>query len=303
MTTIAIVLILISALLHVTWNMMGKGSVPSPSFFLVANLSSVIIMLPIAFLTADVLPYIPVKVWLLLLATALCQAVYFVGLGRAYMSGDISFSYPLARALPVVFVPLVTIMLGFGSKLSIGGIAGMGVVTAGCLIMPIRDFRKIGYREFFSICALFALIAALGTTGYTVIDSEALKILGSEIPDRFGAAYRPLFFIFYETLFTSVVLAVAVMARRNDRIRLKELSGNGALKHAIAAGLLCTVAYILILVAMGHVSNVSYVSAFRQLSIPLGTAAGIVIFKEDSYPAKIISVCLIVTGLAMVKFL
>jgi multidrug transporter EmrE-like cation transporter len=115
--------------------------------------------------------------------------------------------------------------------------------------------------------------------------------------------YRPLFFIFYETLFTSVVLAVAVMARRNDRIRLKELSGNGALKHAIAAGLLCTVAYTLILVAMGHVSNVSYVSAFRQLSIPLGTAAGIVIFKEDSYPAKIVSVCLIVTGLAMVKFL
>ena len=47
------------------------------------------------------------------------------------------------------------------------------------------------------------------------------------------------------------------------------------------------------------VSNVSYLQAFRQLSLPLGVAMGIIFLHEKFTVPKVIGVIMIVIGLIM----
>ncbi len=51
---------------------------------------------------------------------------------------------------------------------------------------------------------------------------------------------------------------------------------------------------------MAIVSNVSYVAAFRQLSIPIGAGFGIVLLKEPCHKPRICGVATILIGLIMV---
>ena len=66
------------------------------------------------------------------------------------------------------------------------------------------------------------------------------------------------------------------------------------------AGICSSVAYALVLLAMGHVSNVSYLQAFRQMSLPVGFFAGLLILKEKGTAPKYIGMTLIFAGLVCV---
>ena len=70
--------------------------------------------------------------------------------------------------------------------------------------------------------------------------------------------------------------------------------------YSMLAALLCNGAYLLVLWAMQFVDNVSYIQAFRQLSIPLGAAAGIVLLHEKITKPKLAGLILIVIGLILV---
>jgi len=51
---------------------------------------------------------------------------------------------------------------------------------------------------------------------------------------------------------------------------------------------------------MTYASNVSYIAAFRQLSIPLGALLGILVQKEPSYAVKLASIGIIFAGLILI---
>ena len=61
-------------------------------------------------------------------------------------------------------------------------------------------------------------------------------------------------------------------------------------------------AYALILIAMQYVTNVSYIQAFRQLSLPIGFLAGVLFLHEKSSATKIVGLTLILAGLVIVAF-
>ena len=65
---------------------------------------------------------------------------------------------------------------------------------------------------------------------------------------------------------------------------------------------MATSAYILVLLAMHFVTNVSYVQAFRQMSLPLGAFLGIAFLKEKATSPKLAGLTLIVGGLIAVAF-
>ncbi len=69
---------------------------------------------------------------------------------------------------------------------------------------------------------------------------------------------------------------------------------------AARTGLLISATYALILLAMAYVRNVSYLLAFRQLSIPIGAALGMLAGKETvSYP-KLVGIGVVVVGLVLI---
>jgi len=59
-------------------------------------------------------------------------------------------------------------------------------------------------------------------------------------------------------------------------------------------------AYGLVLFAMAFVRDVSYVSAFRQVSIPIGAGLGFLVEKESVQPQKIAGLLFTLTGLVLV---
>ena len=59
-------------------------------------------------------------------------------------------------------------------------------------------------------------------------------------------------------------------------------------------------AYTLVLVAMAFVSNVSYVVAFRQVSVPLGAVAGVLALRDPPYVPKFVGVAIMFAGLLLV---
>jgi drug/metabolite transporter (DMT)-like permease len=86
-----------------------------------------------------------------------------------------------------------------------------------------------------------------------------------------------------------------------ERNALRQVSRSGWWTAALT-GLIITATYGLVLVAMAYVSNVSYLMAFRQLSIPIGAGLGILVRKESASSPKLAGIALVVVGLILVSF-
>ena len=67
--------------------------------------------------------------------------------------------------------------------------------------------------------------------------------------------------------------------------------------HPYVAGVFAALAYVLILLSMNYVTNVSFVQAFRQLSLPIGALLGSLILKEKITRIRWIALLLIMAGL------
>ena len=299
MTPFATALVIISALIHALWNLMGKRQNPSAGFFLIASFFAALMMLPLPIFYRTNLAILPPALWVLLTITGIFQTVYYVGLAGAYRRGDISLAYPFVRALPVVFVAALSALLSIGDPLSRGGVAGIALVVIGCLVLPLPDFRELHWRAYLNPTIPLALLAAVGTVGYTLIDNRALSILRGVSPAGQGNTRFTLLFLALETTITTLILAIYTLILPSERARLQITWNNGRSKAALA-GILITVTYGLVLLAMNFASNISYIVAFRQLSIPLAALLGFIVLKEPTTPPKIAGIALVFGGLVLV---
>ncbi len=299
MTLIALLLVTVSAFTHAFWNFLSKRQNPQAAFFLMASIASAVILSPILIIFEDGLAAIPSIVWGLIAATGAVQAIYYIFLAAAYRSGDLSHAYPLARSLPVVLVALVSVMLGRGSQIHPLAYVGFAAVTIGCILLPLPKFSDIHPRQYRHKWVLFALLAATCITGYTLLDDQSLRILRSlsETPlSNFGWA---LLFGELEAISISLFLTVFLLSWGPERRALTQARGP-EWRTAAVMGLIITSTYGLVLLAMAYVSNVSYVLAFRQLSIPIGAALGILVRKEVAYPPKLVGIGVVAVGLILV---
>jgi len=306
MSVTAIVLITLSAFAHALWNLIGKRQNPSAAFFLIASTCAALATLPLVIHFKYMLSLVPGSVWLLLCLTGICQSVYYIGLAAAYRSGDVSVVYPLVRALPVVLVALVSTILGIGKPLNLQGVGGILAIVAGCLVIPLRTLRGSSYwkmhrRDFLTTSYLLVFVAALGTCGYTLIDNEALRQLRSLPGIGMDNTEITLIFLALENITTALALAGYVLISVKERRGMKMVWKSGWLIAGMT-GLLITGTYGLVLVAMAYVTNVSYLAAFRQMSIPLGALMGILIQREPANLPKVLGIAVVCTGLILVGF-
>ena len=295
MSLIVIALILISALLHVSWNTLGKKRTPSAAFFFIASLASVLVLFPLL-LVLDFDFSIYRKVWLYILFSGFSQSVYYLGLAGAYRTGEMSITYPLARALPVLIVPFISLLAGSIDGLAIYSIFGMVVVFSGCLILPQKNLNGLSFKEYFKVYTLFAVLAAVGTTGYTFLDSSAMAIIRNTGNDSILSA---VFYFTFQVIFISIFLGLYLLINKVEQRELFKILKKEKFP-TIAAGFMVAAAYIIILICYPMVTHVSYVTAFRQISIPLGAFAGMFFLKEKWSTPKISGVIIIFIGLLIV---
>ena len=260
-------------------------------------------MLPFLWLYRGVLPHITPATWAWVAATGVAQAIYTTGLAGAYRRGDISLAYPLARALPVLFIAAISILLGRGSQIGRISLLGMALITAGCIILPLRNFKQIQLRDYFSGVYLMAFVAAIGTTGYTLIDDQALRLLRSTAEITLTSTQITLLFITFQISSTAIMIGLATLMFGPTRRELRTvLQDRSLVRVGLITGVVIMATYGLALAAMGYVTDVSYVAAFRQLSIPIGATMGIVLQNEPRFRPKLIGISIVSIGLILVGF-
>ncbi|CDT62604.1 putative Phosphonate utilization associated transmembrane protein [Vibrio coralliirubri] len=293
----AIVIVIISALLHAGWNVLGKSNQGSgSSFFLASGFAAAAILTPylIWYVYSVGFTNITLLFWQLLLLSGICQIIYLIGLGIAYKQADIGVIYPMARALPVLMVGLGTVLIGY--ELSINQWLGFALITLGCLFVPLKQFSELRLKAYLNLGVLWALIAAIGTTGYSIIDKEALLLLEPLSTPSITNKHTAIFYLGIQ--FWAIVLPLSLwLLVSNQRIEFH----NAWLlrKRATLAGIMMASTYGLVLFAMTMTENVSLVVALRQVSIIFGVVMGIYFLKEKWHATRGVGVSLIIAGLVI----
>lgn len=241
---------------------------------------------------------IPPAVWGWIAVTGAVQAVYYIFLAAAYRSGDLSHAYPLARALPVMFVALVSVILGRGNQIQPLAYLGFAIVSAGCILLPLPKFSDLHSRHYHHPWVVFALLAALCITAYTLIDDQALRLLRALPETGLSNLGWSLLFVELEALGIVFFLFIILFTRKTERKALMQAPA-AEWREAMLMGIIITATYGLVLLAMAYVRNVSYVFAFRQLSIPVGAALGILVRKEAATVPKLAGIALVMAGLIL----
>ena len=297
MSLTAFFLLLLSVTFHASWNLVAKKSTTTIAFYTVICMTSALCWLHLQFWTPINVLGLPGKYYLFMVCSVLSDLIYCCGLVRAYRTMEMSTAYPMMRSLPLLLTAALTTLLGWGKPLSAMALAGMAVVFAGCLMMPLNDFKSFKISHYINSHLLFILLVACGTTGYTVFDSQAQQIMLQELPE----ISKPVMALTYYSsrgIVLTLTLFTTVFLLKGERANLKRLIAERNWTP-ILAGLFATFSYGLVLIAMNYVSNVSYVQVFRQLGLLVGVAGGILILKERCSAPKISGSLLIVSGLIM----
>ena len=296
MTTIAFFLILALVVMHASWHFINKTGRPTYPYFCVFSFALCMSMFPFLLLSGINITYLPPRLLLYVALGGFFGMLGDVGLSWAYRTTDMSVSYPLARALPVLMTMILTAIFSWGESLSIGAALGMVAIFAGCVLTGYSSggkkmFSAVAGKGFFGI-----FLSAVATTAYTISDSFGIRLMTQLYPETHPLFRAGTYSCMRE--FTVLVLLLLITLPRKG-LRKKFNKNLLCSWHPYAAGIIAALAYVLVLISMDHVSNVSFVQAFRQLSLPVGAVMGFVILKEKPSFLRLAGLLVILAGLAL----
>ncbi|MEJ3624403.1 DMT family transporter [Vibrio vulnificus] len=297
MNSLAIVLVIISAVFHAGWNILGKShSGSGPTFTMVASLAASLLLTPylIWYLSQVGWSALPATFWWLLIISGISQMIYLVGLIIAYKHADVGVVYPIARSLPVMMVGGVSLVLGY--ELTAQQWFGFMLITLGCMLVPLTHFNQMRPASYLNVGVAWALVAALGTAGYSVIDKEALALVTQTAHSVLADQYSAIFYLGIQ--FWAMGLPMLLWCLKFSKRTEFDYAWNIRLSASLA-GVMMASTYGLVLFAMTMTDNVSLVVALRQVSIVFGLLMGIQFLGEKWYLTRGIGVASIVAGLVL----
>jgi len=286
--TLPVTLVVVSTFLHAGWNLLARQKGGTQSFIWRMQVSVVALGALPAVISLLLFPSLTARAALCLLGSGASCGFYYVCLARGYESADFTTVYPAARALPVLLVGIGDALRG--RPPSPLGWLGMFLVAVGCLLVPLTSFTDFRFRHYWKRASLWIVLTAMGTVGYSLFD----KVGTEAIPrgPRESAVYCYLFF---------AVAALTYMPIRALMGRSTRQAGNGGWRIPGVAGVLCFLAYWLVLWAYQMTERASYVVAFRQFSIVVGVLAAFVVFNEPGKAVRFVGAIVITTGLVFLR--
>ena len=290
MTPLSILLILISAVLHSSWNFFSKRGNWPLEFYLWVFLWGTLLYLPF-FISLTSFPALlfeaPLRLWLLSFSSGLIQTIYFICLIEAYRIGDLSIVYPISRSAPLYTLLWATLFIG--EILSTKGVIGVGLVILGIFVISMRGFHLKGFspqsqKSFSSLPYLLAFIAAVSGSIYSVLDKVVVQIL------------HPVFCTWLINVWMSIDVGIYLLFHREVPL-LKVWKESK--KEIFTIVLLQNIGYGCFLMAL-TMSKVSYVVAFRQVSALFGAGMGILLLKESQWKTRMVGALILTLGLVLI---
>src|SRR6059036_209556 len=227
MTPLALALVLTSAVLHATWNLLAKRAGADFPFLWLAFVVGAIAYAPFAI--AILVIARPELGWpaLVFVLVAVClQTLYFATLTSGYRAGDLSLVYPIARASGPLLATIGAIAI-FGEHPTLMAISGALAIVAGALVLTgdPRALRRDGAGRAVGFALATGAVIAL----YTLWDKTAVAVM--LIP--------PLLYD-WATVVGQAIVVTPVVLRRGDAVREAWRRHRGAV---IGVGVLSRLAY------------------------------------------------------------
>lgn len=289
MTALSLVLVLLSAVAHASWNLMLKRAGDPEVFAWVMLVVGSILLAPVglALLWYNSMDF--PGLWFLL-ASVVLHVFYFMLLARGYATGDLSLVYPVARGMGPMLVPVLAVIL-LGEIVETMAIVGIAAIVGGIytiswwgnfhqvLRSPLLFLRSAGMR--------YAVLTGLTIAVYSIVDKEGVGHI------------QPLLYIYFLDIGTVALLAPYILANKGMETVKAEWRANAV--PITVSGLLAFAAYGLVLTAFS-LSRVSYVAPAREVGIVIGVLMGIFLLKEPFGRGRLLGSGLIVGGLVLIAF-
>ena len=166
MSTPIMLVVLLGALLHASWNVLAK-------FGGDALIDTTLILLGGSVLALLALPLLPAPApasWPFIATSSLLQVGYFALIGAAYRSGEVSLAYPLMRGTAPLLLALMSSVV-LGESLSARAACGVVIICIGVLTMALAHRRS--QADWRTIA--FALMNAVVIATYTLVDGVGVR--------------------------------------------------------------------------------------------------------------------------------
>ncbi|MEF1256596.1 EamA family transporter [Vibrio sp. M260112] len=168
------------------------------------------------------------------------------------------------------------------------------LATIGWTSLPSEFWGLLFISGISQMVYLVGLIAAIGTTGYSVVDKEALSLLTEQASEILSDHYSAIFYLGVQFWAIGIpALVWCLVTGKSGEIK----TAWQIRKTASMAGVMMASTYGLVLFAMTMTDNVSLVVALRQISIVFGLFMGIYFLGEKWCLTRSVGITLMITGL------
>lgn len=287
METLALLLIVFSALMHALWNLLVKKSRDKTIFIWWMFLCSFSLMSLLVFASERPLPPLSLRYLLLAAAAAVCFVLYHWFTGRAYRDGDLSMTYPLAQT-SMLYVPIWGVLF-LNESISPTGLSGILLIIAGAYCIQLRKltsseiFRPFSNLNNRSVQA--ALLAGLVYSAGALIDKVGVN--------TYSAYHFTYVLVFFMLCFMSLNLLRPCYRGRV----VAELKASRAL--VLWSGPVMLASFLSFRFGL-QMAPVSYAVPVRQVSLLIGVLIGIFLLGETCGRIRLASAGLILCGVLLV---
>ncbi|MEE8466027.1 MAG: SMR family transporter, partial [Dehalococcoidia bacterium] len=238
MTALSLVLVLLSAVAHASWNLLLKRSGDPEIFSWCLLVTATVLLAPLGVVLLWLNPVGFTGLWFIL-ATIGLHVLYFNLLSRGYAQGDLSLVYPVARGMGPMLVPVLAVIFLDETidPLAVAGIVAIigGIYTISwwgnfhqVLRSPLLFLRSPGLR--------YAVLTGLTIAAYSIVDKEGVGHV------------QPILYMYFLSMGTALGLAPYILVRKGVRSVRDEWRANAV--PITVAGLLTFTAYGLVLTAL-----------------------------------------------------
>jgi uncharacterized membrane protein len=281
MTGFAVLLIVVAAFIHASWNFLAKRAGGGAAFVWLFGAVSALIYTPIA--VALILlqrPHLGSTELIFIVGSAAIHAVYFLMLQRGYRVGDLSLVYPLARGTGPLLSVLAAIAF-FAERPSTLALIGSALIIAGVFALATggTNWRRAIFSNQRAVG--YGLLTGGLIACYTLWDKHAVSAL--LIP--------PLVLDWGSNFGRTLLVSPYALGHWEEVLAQWKLHRF----EAIAVGVLCPLSYILVLTAMVF-TPVSYVAPAREISIVFGVLMGAHLLAEEGLRLRLTAAGAMVIG-------
>lgn len=284
----AVILVIVSAFLHASWNLMAKQNRGDYLFFWQALIATVVLFLAPFIVLVSQNP-IPPDAWVWIVITGVLHTLYFSTLATAYRRADFSVVYPIARGLAPVLVLIISVSVLRESVTPLG-VSGVLVVVIGVYTINIRGPKLSAWLNPIAVLirpkGRYAVATGILIAAYTLVDKQGVSLV------------HPLVYVYLLFAASALGVTATLVTHRPIWNPILDLQQWG---RATGMAILWVSAYGLVLFAL-RIAPTAYVAAMRETGIVIGAALGILAMREFGGYIRIIGAGIVACGVGMIAF-